>query len=69
MKGEGSAYDPEKDMVRVSQSDTHSKHTILKKMRSFVEEYNFEEAYKGGGKAMQSADKRGGDLVVVKQVS
>ncbi len=41
-KGEGSVYDPDKDMIRL---DPHSvsKLQVMKKMRGFVEDYNFDE--------------------------
>jgi hypothetical protein len=43
-KGEGSVYDPDKDMVKLDKDQMVSKLQVMKKMRTFVEDYSFDEA-------------------------
>ena len=43
-KGEGSQYDPDKDLIKLGNEVVVSKLQVLKRMRGFVEDYNFDES-------------------------
>ncbi len=43
---QSASYDPEKDLIKITPELVVSKATIVKKLRSFVEDYSFDDQYK-----------------------